>query len=533
MSRTPSLLGALAAATVALAAPAAAHATVLLDRVPHELPPRGATAAVARTPTWIVAARASTTAARLAKANGATPLRLAGTYAVPTARARAFTTSLQRRGLLRFSEPDRRLSRQSAFEGDGRETQWARGAIVAPGLTPPASPGAIGIVDDLVDAGVPDVAQAKVVKNSATRSVLGPHGTEVASAAAGQQNGTGVIGITPGAPVLTFGLKDSSCSEVSDGILAVAGQGAKVLNLSLAATEDCFLLQLAVADAFATDTLVVAAAGNEFQSGNPVVFPAAYPHVLSVGAVDVLSQPAYFSTANASIDLAAPGEDVPVAIPPAFDTRDGVRDGVTTDSGTSFAAPIVSGVASWLIGARPRLQPGQYADILRHSAKDISDPGWDSSTGFGLVDLAAALQHPTPPVDPYEPNDGITFVDGTAYTKPDPYIWTGGASRTIGASVDPVEDPVDVYRIRIPAGKRAVVRLTPSAGNADLAVYDRSAKSLQDKAVARSRRGSGRTDVVRVRNGSRKARTAYVAITAPSITTRSFDAQYKLKLSRS
>jgi subtilisin family serine protease len=394
---------------------------------------------------------------------------------------------------------------------------------------PPPKGATIGIVDDLVDKSVADVAQARLL-NGDRAAVTGEHGTAVASVAAGVQNGTGVLGILPGAPLLSFGLRTDSCAEVSDGVLRLAERNAKVINISLGATDDCFLLQLAVADAFASGSLVVASSGNEFANGNPVVYPAAYPHVLSIAAVDETLEPTYFSTSNAAVDLAAPGQNVPVAIPMEFDTRDGVRDGLAKEDGTSFSAPIVSGVASWVIALRPKLTAGQVGDILRHSARDLSDPGYDSATGFGLVDLAKALQTPAGPVDPLEPNDGITFVDGTAYNKPDPYIWRGGRSRTLKASVDAVEDPIDVYRIRIGARRTAVVRLTPSAGDADLAVYDRSAKSIRRKPLARSSRGAGRTDAVKVRNRRKRARTLYVAVLAPSIASRGFDAPYALKL---
>jgi Subtilase family len=524
------------AVTLALALVAAAPAGAATapwqaaDRVPHDLPSTGARAAAA-TRDWIVGARASAGTAAIARAHGAQALRLPGAYSLPAGRARAFATALRRHGLLAYSEPDRTLHVASAFEADGQANLWARGSVVPPDLTPPAAGAPIGIVDDLVDATVPDDAQAKTVKGSATNQVLEPHGTEVASVAAGQANGSGVIGIMPGAPVLSFGLKTLSCKEVTDGILAIAAAGARVLNLSLGTTDDCFLLRLATSDAFASDTLVVAASGNEFQSGNPLVYPAAYPHVLSVGALDVAMQPTYFSTSNAAMDLAAPGEDIPVAVPPVFD-HDGNQDGVTTADGTSFAAPIVSGVASWLIGARPNLAPGQYADLLRDSAKDLGAPGWDPDTGFGMVNLAGALQAPTPPLDRYEPNDGITFVDGTAYSKPDPYVWQGGVAKTVKASVDAAEDPVDVYRIRLGGARRATIRLTPGKGNADLAVYDGSAHGLDSRPLARSQRGSGKDDIAHVTNRSAKARTFYVAVLAPSLKTRSFDAQYTLKISR-
>ncbi|HMJ33683.1 MAG TPA: S8 family serine peptidase [Baekduia sp.] len=501
------------------------------DHVPHALPAPGAHAAAAGPARWIVGARPGAAADRIAGAHGARPLRLAGAYSVPAARARALAAALRARGLLRYSQADTAVARSSAYEGNGLETGWARGPVVAPDLVPPATPGTIGIVDDVVDASLPDVSQARLLKGSATTQVLDGHGTEVASAAAAQLNGTGVVGIMPGAPLLSFGLKDLSCAEAVNGILAAAEGGARVLNLSFGATEDCFALQLAVADAFATNTLVVAAAGNEFGAGNPIVYPAAYPHVLSVAALDMTLAAASFSTANAAVDLAAPGESVPVAVPLAFDL-DGTADGITRADGTSFAAPIVSGVASWLIGARPGLEPGQYSDMLRRSARDLGAPGWDKDTGFGLVNLAAALQAPTPPVDPLEPNDGISFVDGAVFSKPDKHLWDGGAAKTVTAAVDPVEDPVDVYRVRIKAHRQAKFTLTPSAGNADLRVYPGKAKSLAATPLAKSQRGTGHADVVRVGNHAGRAATYYVAIVAPSLAARSFDAPYTLKLAR-
>jgi hypothetical protein len=537
MSRTtlpcPAALVVIGLLVLAAPAGAAAPRWQTLDRVPHALPGRGGahTSAAPSSSRWIVGAGSGTVTRQIARAHGARALRLAGAYVVPTGRARAFAAELRRHGLLRYSQADTAVQRASAYEGGGLETGWARGPVVAPELVPPANPAPIGIVDDVVDASLPDVAQAKLVKGSATTQVLDGHGTEVASAAAAQLNGSGVVGIMPGAPLLSFGLKDLSCAEAVDGILGAAKAGARVLNLSFGATEDCFLLQLAVADAFATNTLVVAASGNEFAQGNPIVYPAAYPHVLSVGAVDMTLTAASFSTTNAAVDLAAPGESVPVAVPLAFDL-DGNADGITRANGTSFAAPIVSGVASWLIGARPGLEPGQYSDMLRHSAQDLGPAGWDKDTGFGLVNLAAALQLPTPPVDPLEPNDGIAFVDGTAFVKPDKYTWDGGAAKAMTASVDPVEDPVDVYRIRVKAHRQAKITLTPSAGNADLRVYSRLAKGLSATPLAKSQRGSGKPDVVRVTNHTNKVATYYVAIVAPSVKTRSFDAPYKLAFAR-
>jgi hypothetical protein len=287
-----------------------------------------------------------------------------------------------------------------------------------------------------------------------------------------------------------------------------------VLNLSFGSPSDCVTLFGAVQIAFAKGCLVVAAAGNEFARGNPVIFPAGYPHVLSVASLNPDLKSSGFSSANAAVDVAAPGVDVPVAVPVAFDTEDGVVDGVTRASGTSFAAPIVSGAAAWLATVRPDLSNGQLADVLRRSARDVDKPGYDTNTGFGLVHMAAALAEPAPARDVLEPNDGITFVNGSVFSKPDPYVWRGGAPRTLAGTADKVEDPFDVYRIRLAARSRARIRLRPGFGNPDLYIFRSTATSISDGSdiVARSRKPALKTDAVTIGNPSRVPRRFYVAI---------------------
>ena len=268
--------------------------------------------------------------------------------------------------------------------------------------------------------------------------MLGPHGTMVASAAAGAFNGFGVVGIFPSAPVLSIGLPlDITCADAANGIIAAARAGAKIINLSFGSPSDCASLFGTVQVAYASGSLVVAAAGNEFAAGNPVIYPAAYPHVLSVAALDPNLAPSGFSSENTAVDVAAPGVSIPLAIPGAFDVDDGVADGVTLGSGTSFAAPIVSGAAAWLATARPDLSNGQLADVLRRSARDVGARGYDPASGFGLIQMAAALAEPTPERDVLEPNDGISFIDGSVFDKPDPYIWRG-AGKTLAGRHAPI-----------------------------------------------------------------------------------------------
>jgi hypothetical protein len=508
------VLSATALSGAGLAAPAAqAH-----DERPMRLPAAGpgAVAASGQPSTWLIAAQPG--AARAARADAiarrfaARELRSGAVYQVATVRARAFAAALRRARALRYAEPDVALERQSAPDAD--PGAYARGYVVAAGLAPPApGPVTIAVVDDLADVSHPDLAgHARQLKPG---PILAGHGTEVASVAAGAFNGFGVVGVFPGAPILSVGLPQPiTCFDAADGILAAANAGAKVINLSFGSAEDCTTMFGAVQVAFSKGSLVVAAAGNDLAAGNLVIFPAGYPHVLSVAALDPSLRPSRFSSANAAIDVAAPGVAVPVATPAEFDTEDGAVDGVTIASGTSFAAPMVSGAAAWLATARRDLSNGQLADVLRRSARDVPPAGYDRNTGFGLVNLAAALALAPPVPDVLEPNDGISFVNGDWFDTPAPYIWRGSGRRTLGGSADRVEDPYDVYRIRLPRRSSARIRVRPASGDPDLLVFRSSAASIREtrNIVARSRKGPLKTDAVTIRNPGREARRFYVAV---------------------
>lgn len=525
---------ALCAVLSALAAGAIAPAQAYEER-PMRLPATGpgAAAASSQPRTWLVAAERRTPQAdAIARRFGATRLRIGDVYEVATPRARAFAAALRAAGALRYAEPNAALRRTSAL--DAAPEGYARGFVVAPGLAPPA-PGAaaIAVIDDLVDVGHPDLGGHTRQLNPGP--VLGPHGTMVASAAAGAFNGFGVTGIFPSAPVLSVGLPlQITCADASNGILAAAGAGAKVINLSFGSPDDCASLFGAVQIAYARGSLVVAAAGNEFAAGNPVIYPAAYPHVLSVAALDPTLAPSGFSSENTAVDVAAPGVNIPLAIPAAFDVEDGAVDGVMLASGTSFAAPIVSGAAAWLATARPALSNGQIADVLRRSARDVAPVGYDPASGFGLISMAGALALPTPEPDVLEPNDGISFIDGSVFARPDPYIWKGSGRRSLNGTADRVEDPIDVFRIRLAARSSARIRLRARFGNPDLYVFRGSAKSVSDtfSILTRSRRGTGRTDSVTITNRGRSARRFYVALDVGDDAGGALNAAYRLELQR-
>ena len=160
--------------------------------------------------------------------------------------------------------------------------------------------------------------------------------------------------------------------------------GYDVLNMSYGAAQECFAESAELQRATAAGVLLVAAAGNEFAEGNPLEYPASLPHVVTVAAVDLTGQTSYFSNANAAVDVAAPGEQVATAVPLAHDP-DGDGNGYALIDGTSFAAPIVAGCRAWVAAARPNLTVDQLANVVKLSAIDLDEDGWDPNTGYGLV----------------------------------------------------------------------------------------------------------------------------------------------------
>jgi hypothetical protein len=452
---------------------------------------------------------------------------------VPAARARAVTARLRALGAFVYAEPDVTVRGESA--PDSNLDGWARGAVVPGSLGWPTSgAGPVAVIDDFVDNRPADLAGQVTYLNATDSSRLeGPHGTEVASAIGAQFNGGGLTGVLPGVPIASWGVPtDTRCSDVAEATDAVRRAGIRIVNISLGSPSDCFTLYIAMQRAFGVGLMVVASAGNDFQDGNPVIYPAAFPHVMSIAAVDPELRSADFSSANAAVDLSAPGVSVPLVTPVEFDD-DGVQDGFTVADGTSFAAPIVAGGAAWVRALRPDLTVGQLGDVLRYSARDLAAAGYDDDTGWGLLDIPAALSAPEPPNDPNEPNDGITMVNGTVFAGADRAVFTGRRARSLRAYADQAEDPLDVYRFRLTPRSRVRITLTASVGDTDLEVFDQRAETVNDRGqrVCVSARGLNRTDRCTLVWNGRGKRTGYAAVSVAD-SSEGIAASYTLRFKR-
>lgn len=223
------------------------------------------------------------------------------------------------------------------------------------------------------------------------------HGTAVAGIIAAQPvPGIAFTGVAPDVTIIAIKQsnsdKDGDVAGVTRGIRAAVAAGAQVVNISLGVLVDDPQLRAAVAEAEAANVVIVAASANNAQEGNPVSYPAAYPTVLAVGATTKDDSVAAYSTSGPYLDLAAPGDNV--AVPASL-------GGYLTVSGTSFAAPYVSGVAALVRSAHPELSAAQVRARLTETA---DSPGYavpEPHYGYGIVNpylavTALGLDNPPP-----------------------------------------------------------------------------------------------------------------------------------------
>jgi hypothetical protein len=336
----------------------------------------------------------------------------------------------------------------------------------------------------------------------------------------------GLVGVYPQAVLREWDFGDGGLSDILAGLDAAAKRGRGVLNFSGGFLGYSVLLEQAVDRALHRGAIVVAAVGNDRQTGNRSFVPASLPHVLTVGANDRNDRVAGFSNRSPELDLVAPGVAMPVAVPTFYDPS-----GYATFDGTSFSSPLVAGAAAWVWTQRPELDPTQLEDVLRRSARDVSTPGWDADTGYGVLSIPAALTQRVTAKDPQEPNDDINLVRPHAVTASGTKLPTPAF---LQARMDVAEDPEDVYRVWVPANGRVAAR-TRSSANVNLAlwgpetrtVYERG-KALRRDLLAYSQRAGSSSDLVSGRNTT--GRGAYFYVDA-FLGARVSQAGYTLKVS--
>jgi hypothetical protein len=218
------------------------------------------------------------------------------------------------------------------------------------------------------------------------------HGTEVASVVAALDDGAGTTGVAPGARIVSYrvdGAGGIPISYLHQALTRIAADhDVDMVNLSLGGSQWSQTEQHDIQALLAAGKVVVAAAGN---TGDRVPqYPAAFPGVLSVGATDAAGRIADFSSYG-KVDVVAPGQCVAVAEVAGFAQDRGcpgdARPRVAFNSGTSFAAPIVSGLAALADSGDPLL-----ARLATEASADEHSPAGPADAkqwAHGLVDAQA------------------------------------------------------------------------------------------------------------------------------------------------
>ena len=279
------------------------------------------------------------------------------------------------------------------------------------------------------------------------------HGTHVSgTVAATTDNGRGVSGMSQAAVLpykvldLVGGLLSVTCtgstSTIAQAIRDAADAGAEVISMSLGGGGSTTLAN-AVSYAWSKGVLIVAAAGND-GGNNSVDYPAAYPEVIAVGALDSNKQRASYSDGGPQLDIAAPGSSV-------WSTYSSSNTSYDSLSGTSMATPHVAGALALALGCAPSGTTNtSMRDALYATAEDLGAAGRDDAYGHGLAraDLlvgavcgSAPAPDPEPEPEP-EPDPG---------TDPDPATPTilSGQSATVTLSGTGDDEHL---KIEVPAG---------------------------------------------------------------------------------
>jgi hypothetical protein len=179
-------------------------------------------------------------------------------------------------------------------------------------------------------------------------------------------------------------------SNLVDAAYRCKAGGANVISMSLGHPGFHITENSAFADLFSSNILIVAAAGN--WGSTDLIYPASYDSVVSVAAVDSDKNVPSFSQRNAHVEIAAPG----VSILSTFVMgRGDVQCNYGYKSGTSMATPHVSGVAALIWSHDTTKRASEVRAALQGGAQDLGDNGKDNSTGYGLVQAAAACANLT------------------------------------------------------------------------------------------------------------------------------------------
>jgi len=318
-------------------------------------------------------------------------------------------------------EPPRHLEGEGLYTVSQQPVNWGIPRIGAPQAwqtTHGSEEVVVALIDSGVDYTIPELAQSMWVNKDEipdngidddgngyiddihgwdfrdddnspfTGTRLHWHGTFVASIIAARPGKNAIVGVAPGAKIMDIRFLDSEnlfygqdWKIFAEAVNYAVDNGASIINLSVYSSgRPRAVLEQAIRRATEKGVIVVAIAGNE---GLPEVsYPAKYDSVIAVSAINHSDQLAEFSNYGSEIVLTGPGEIITSLIPGGF---------LATRSGTSFAAPFVSGTLALILSANQHMTGAQAVALLEESATDLGTAGHDNYFGHGLVNADAAV----------------------------------------------------------------------------------------------------------------------------------------------
>jgi len=251
-----------------------------------------------------------------------------------------------------------------------------------------------GKIDDWRGWDFAGADQSNPIEDNNPTQTSNSHGTHVAGiAAAVSNNSVGVAGVAYSSRILAVKTAaDNNPTVISyglQGIIYAAGMGAHIINCSWGGAGSSLTEQEIIDSVVAWGSLVVAAAGNQGSTGNPINYPASYRGVMSVAAVDSLDRKPSYSEYNEYVDVAAPGEHI-------FSTYNNSTYGYF--SGTSQATPFASGVAALVKSVFPGYTMEQVSEQIRVTCDNINsaNPSYVNLLGKGRINALNALTVSSP-----------------------------------------------------------------------------------------------------------------------------------------
>ena len=283
--------------------------------------------------------------------------------------------------------------------------QWAPPKIEAPAawdLTTGIASVTVAMVDSGLDTAHGEFAGRVVfprdeIDDDYTPQDTCSHGTHVAGIVGARgNNAAGVAGMAWEVNLLPvrvliwdgdLGRCVGTEADIHDGIYWAVAHGAKIVNLSLGGLpfyghtceQDYPVMSSAVQYASDTGVLVVASSGNNYASR--LACPALQSAVMAVGATTVSDERSVFSNYGTGLEVVAPGSSIYSTVPGNYGDK----------SGTSMAAPHVSGLGALLWSLSPGLSREQVRSTIQSSVVDLGTPGWDKFYGYGRINAWRAL----------------------------------------------------------------------------------------------------------------------------------------------